>query len=150
MTEAFFGKRRPGVFLQQFHEAQDMAQRRAQIVGDGITERFQFLVGGLQLRRAFDNALLQLVVQLADFLLGRLAFGDVGADGHVLARFALIIEEGHDGRIHPVKGAVLGLVLDFAMPDPALRDGRPKAAHEFFWVMARIDDAVILTQQLFA
>ena len=47
MAETFFGKRRPGVFLQQFHEAQDMAQRRAQIVGDGITERFQFLVGAL-------------------------------------------------------------------------------------------------------
>ena len=60
MAEIFFRKRRPGVFLQQFHEAHDMAQRRAQIVGDGITERLQFLVGGLELRRAFGDALFQI------------------------------------------------------------------------------------------
>ena len=59
MVEVFFGKRGAGVLLQHLHEAQDMAQRRAQIMRDGITERFQFLVGGLQLRRAFGDALLQ-------------------------------------------------------------------------------------------
>ena len=120
------------VFLQQFHEAKDMAQRRAQIVGDGITERLQLLVGGLQLRRAFDDALLQFGVQLANFLFGRLALGDVRADGHILAWFALIVEERHDGFIRPVKRAVLRLVLEFAMPDPAMRDGSPKVADEFF------------------
>ena len=77
MTEAFFGKRRPGVFLQQFHETHDMAQRRAQIVGDGITERLQFLVGGLQLRRALGDALLQFRVETADFLFRLFALRDV-------------------------------------------------------------------------
>src|ERR1035437_10350500 len=65
------------VFSQQFHEAQDMAQRRAQIVRDGITERLQLLVGGLQLRRAFDDALLQFRIEPADFILRVFALGDV-------------------------------------------------------------------------
>ena len=36
-----------------------MAQRRPQIVGDRVTERLQFLVGGFKLRGAFDDALFQ-------------------------------------------------------------------------------------------
>ena len=79
-----------------------MAQRRAQIVGDGVAERLQFLVGGLQLRRAFDDALLQFDIQLVDFLLHRFALSDVRADGHVLARFALFVEKRHNGGVHPV------------------------------------------------
>ena len=54
-----------------------MAQRRAQIVGDGITERLQFLVGGLQFRRAFGNPLLQLRVEIADLFLHPFALRDV-------------------------------------------------------------------------
>ena len=121
MAQALFGKRRPGVLLQQFHEAHDMAQRRAQIVGDGITERFQFLVGGLQLRRAFGDALFQLGVE-------RRFRSSAALRSVMSARMATywrglpsVVEERHDGRVHPIEGAVLGLVLDLALPDPAGR-----------------------------
>jgi len=46
-------------------------------VGDGITERFQFLVGGLQLRRAFNNAFFQFRVEAAYFAFRVFAFRDV-------------------------------------------------------------------------
>src|ERR1035437_10516402 len=54
-----------------------MAQRRAQIVGDGITERLQLLVGGLQLRRAFGDPLLEGFVEPADFSFRPFALRDV-------------------------------------------------------------------------
>ena len=65
-----------------------------------------------------------------DFLLGHLAFGDVRADGHVLARFALFVEKRHDGGVLPEIRSVSGLVLDFTMPDLAVRDGRPQLTDE--------------------
>ena len=77
MPQALFGKRRPGVRPQQFHEAHDMAQWRSQIMGYGVAERLQFLVGGLQLRGALNDALLQFGVQVADLLLRRLLVADV-------------------------------------------------------------------------
>ena len=63
--------------MQPFHQADDKAQRGAQIVGDGIAEGFQFLVGGLQLGRAFGDALFQVGVEPADFVIRALALGDV-------------------------------------------------------------------------
>ena len=73
--------------------------------------------------------------------------GDVGADGNILARFALLVEERHDGRAHPVIHAVLGLVSDFPLPDPPLRDRRPHIAHELLGMVTGIDDAMVLPQQ---
>ena len=91
MMEAFFGKRWADVLFQQFHEARDVAQRRAQIVGDGITERLQILVGLLQLRRAIDDALLQLRVEDTYLIFRPFALRDVAnvALDHV-ARTGLI------------------------------------------------------------
>jgi hypothetical protein len=34
-----------------------------------------------------------------------------------LARLSLLIQEWHDGRIHPLKGTVLRAVFDFPLPD---------------------------------
>ena len=49
----------------------------AQIMGDGITgERFHFLVGGLQFRRAFGDALLQVRVETAYFAFRFFALDD--------------------------------------------------------------------------
>ena len=59
-----------GVALQQhLAEPANAAERRAQIVGDGVGEGLQLLVGRLQLRRALLHPPLQLGVQPADFQL---------------------------------------------------------------------------------
>ena len=96
--EAFFGRRRPGFLLEQFTEAKDMAQRRAQLVGAGITEGLQFRVGRLQFRRAFDDVLFEAFVEPADFILRALALGDVAdvALDHVfVARFIHVADKFH-------------------------------------------------------
>jgi hypothetical protein len=77
MPKASFRQRRPGVLFQQLHEALDLSQRRAQIVGDRITERFQFLADGFQLRRAFEDALLKGFVETGYFILRVFALLDV-------------------------------------------------------------------------
>ena len=61
------------------------------------------------------------------FGLDALVFGDVGADGHELPRFALIIEERNDGGSHPEEAAVFRAILDLAVPGAAARDGAPKS-----------------------
>ena len=50
---------------------------RAQIVGDGITEHFESLVGGSQLSRAVDDALFQFCGENTDLFLGSFALRDV-------------------------------------------------------------------------
>jgi hypothetical protein len=67
--------------LKYFQEAHDMAQRRAQIVGDDIAERFQFLIGGLQVRGVFDDALLLFRVENAELLRAGVWPESSGADG---------------------------------------------------------------------
>ena len=65
-----------------------MAQWRAQIVGDGITKGFQFLVGRLQLCRALGNALFQLFVEEVDLILRAFALryvANVALDRVVIA-----------------------------------------------------------------
>src|ERR1017187_4708483 len=54
-----------------------MAQRRAQVVGDRVAERFQFLVGPRQFRCAFDDALLQFRVEPVYFFFRVFALRDV-------------------------------------------------------------------------
>ena len=76
--------------------------------------------------------------------------GDVVSNRQVLARFAVTIEERDDGRIDPVERAVLGAVADLASPDPASGDRPPQLAHEFLGVMSRVDDAMVLPNQLVA
>jgi len=46
-------------------------------MGDGITERLQFLVGNLQLRRAFDDTLFQFRVESAYFFFRVFVLRDV-------------------------------------------------------------------------
>src|SRR6266571_4309772 len=71
------------------------------------------------------------------------------ANGYVLIRLALGIEKRNDGRIHPIDAAVFRAITQLALPDSAATDRGPQIADELFRVIARVDDAVILTQQLF-
>ncbi len=73
-----------------------MAQRRPQIVGDGVTECAKFLVGGLQLRRAVGHALLQFRIEPAYFIFRVFALGDVvdvALDHPVGARLINVADE---------------------------------------------------------
>src|SRR5207249_1838251 len=85
-----------------------------------------------------------------EFILDALALGDVRTDGHVLARLSVLVEERHDGRVHPIIRTVLRPVLDLAMPDLPVRDRLPQVADEFRRMEGRIDDAVILSDQFLA
>ena len=78
------------------------------------------------------------------------ARSDVGADSHELTRFAVAVEKRNDGCIHPIERTVFGFVFDFALPYFPLSNGRPQIADEFLWMVARIDDAVILPKQFLA
>ncbi len=84
---------------------------------------------------------------LAQGLLGQLALGDVGADGHELHRPAVGPQERHDGGVHPVVAAVLGPVADLPLPHPARQDGAPEVGEEGLGVVLAVDDAVVLPQQ---
>src|SRR6266404_3978408 len=78
---------------------------------------------------------------------GSLAFRDVGTDGDVLARFTIAAQRRDDGRIHPVDRAVLGPVLNFAVPNLPVRDGVVHLLEEFFGVVAGVENPVILADQ---
>ncbi len=58
-----------------------MAQGAAQVVRDRVREGFEVLVRCLQLRRVPPHPLVDFLVQLADYLLGPLALGDVAGGG---------------------------------------------------------------------
>ena len=58
------------------------------------------------------------------------------------------IEKRHDRGVDPVVAAVLGAIADLATPDLPLRDRPPQVPDEFLRVIAGVDDAVILADQL--
>lgn len=76
--------------------------------------------------------------------------GDIGADGDVLARLSRFVEEGKDRGIDPIERAILGAVLDFAVPDLAVGNRGPELTKEPLRMMPGIDDPVVLAQQFFA
>ena len=82
--------------------------------------------------------------------LGRLPLRDVAADGEVLPRLPALVEERDDRRVDPVVTAILGAVPDLAAPDVPLRDRPPQVPDELLRVVAGVDDAVILAEQLVA
>ena len=85
-----------------------------------------------------------------DFMLMGLKGRDVGADGHVLKGLSPAVEERHDRRVHPEERTILGPVFDCPFPDLPLLDRLPQLAHEFFRMKTRINDAVVLPDQLAA
>ena len=88
IVPAFFVQFLARSFPHQPGKGGDMADRSAQVVGDRIAEGFQLRVGGLQLRRAYDDALFQFHVETADFFLRPLALGDVADGDHGHKRLA--------------------------------------------------------------
>ena len=60
------------------------------------------------------------------------------------------VHEGEDRGVHPVDAAILGAVADFTFPCFSMADGGPEVVEELFGMMAGIDDAVILTEELAA
>ena len=68
----------------------------------------------------------------------------------VLARLPASVQKRYDRRIHPVVCPVLGAIAQLASPHPAAHDGAPEIANELFRVIARVDDPVILSDQLVA
>src|SRR6476620_9662247 len=84
---------------------------------------------------------------LAQQHLRTLAFGDVRSNGHVLIRFAAVVEKRHDRRVYPVERSILGPVSNLAAPDPAVRDRLPESLDEFLGVVSRVDEPMILSEE---
>ena len=85
-----------------------------------------------------------------ELLLGPLPVRDVGANGQVLVGLPVVAEERHDRRVDPVDAPVLGPVADLASPDASARDRLPELPDELLRVVAGVDDAVVLPEQLLA
>ena len=79
-----------------------------------------------------------------------LAFGDDAANGHVLSRRAVVIQERHNRGVEPVERPVLRLILDFSVPDIPSLDSGPEIAHELFGVVSGIDEAMVLPHEFVA
>src|SRR6187431_741782 len=77
MKAAVPGKCRTGLPLQKICEAQDLAEGSAQIMRDRMGERLQLLVGGLELSRASENALLQFRIEAPYLAFRKFALRDV-------------------------------------------------------------------------
>lgn len=88
-------------------------------------------------RRICDCA--ETLLRLHLRLFGMLAAGDVVADRDVLLRRSSIVQEGDDGRIHPIKGAIFGPILNLTPPDFAIGYCCPQISDELFWVIAGVD-----------
>src|SRR5918995_5753766 len=84
-------------------------------MGDGVAEGLQLLIGGLQLRRAPADTVLEILVERAYLRFGPLALGDV-ADRGADDLFATVID-GARCDLHFYYGAVLSTVLP--LPDEA-------------------------------
>src|ERR1044071_6516219 len=91
-----------------------------------------------------------LLLQNESFLLLLFTFCDVGANRDVLLRLTRSVHEWKNRRIDPVNAAVFGAIANFPMPGLAAADRLPQIPKERFRMMARVDDAVILAEQLFA
>ena len=81
-------------------------------------------------------------------MLGEFQAGDVVTNRHVLVGLPALVEKRNDRRIDPVNVSVLRAVSDFASPYLTTRNRCPQVAHELFRVVTRIDDPVVLAQQL--
>ena len=75
------------------------------------------------------------------------ALGDVGPGRQVAIGPPRLVEEGNDGGIHPIEGAVLLAVAQDAVPHLAAGNGFPHAPEELRRVVTGIEDAVALPHQ---
>ena len=102
---------------------------------------------------AHENGILRLVQQrrlFANLLFSAFALGDVATNRDVLVGFSFSVEKRNDRRVYPVVSSVFGAISYLSAPNFSARDRGPQIPDELFRMVGRIDDAVILTQQLFA
>src|SRR5947209_19380189 len=104
-----------------------------------INDRFQFLVFLGQTAR-----------ELCQSLFIALALGDVRADGDILRGLSVGVEKWKNGCGHPIKRAVLGPVPNLPFPNLATGNCRPKILEKLLWMMSRVNDAMVLPEQLLA
>ena len=82
----------PGAPLQEVHEAVDVAQGRAQVMGDGVAERLHLGVD----RGELLDVVRQLQVEALDAARGLALLGDVLRHRHARDDAALLVAHGHD------------------------------------------------------
>src|SRR5579864_4634267 len=63
-----------------------------------------------------DRMLIEGKLLIDDIFFASFAIGNIGTDSHVLAGFAPLVHEGNDGSVYPVDRAILGPVLNLAVP----------------------------------
>src|SRR5450759_3612711 len=135
-------RRQWGGRLHQLRETEDRIDRAAKLMAHAGKEiRFRevgYLRGGFGALKLDDRFLERLLVAFA--------LRDVSSDCDVLKRFTVLAQVRHDGRVHPVEGAVLGFVLDHAFPHSAIADRLPDASNELIGMKSRIDDPVVLAE----
>lgn len=100
---------------EQRGKSREVAQRRAQVMRDGIGKRFELAVRGFE----FGAVFLELPVQLGHALFGATAFGDV-VDRAAARDVAtgVVVDRGR-AQGHVERGAVLALELEFQVVDRA-------------------------------
>lgn len=77
------------VFNQDSGKTADVAERRAQIMRNGIGEGLQFVIGCRQLRCAFFHPLFKFLVELADLALVGFSLRDVAERHHATPQGAI-------------------------------------------------------------
>src|SRR6185369_14917599 len=102
---------------------------------------------------AHENGVLRLVQEGRLFLnlfFSAFAFGDVATNRDVLVRLSFRVKKRNDRCVYPVVSSIFGAISYFAAPNLSASNRGPQIPNELFGMIARIDNAVILTQQLFA
>ena len=74
-------------------ETVDTAQRRAQIVCHGVTERFELAIRLLKRGRSLHHSLFELCVQLLDLLELLPTLGDIAQHQHATEQIAVRIDD---------------------------------------------------------
>ena len=104
------------VALEHPGEPRDRPQRRTQVVGQGVGERAQLLVGGGEVRGAVGDALLQLHVEALAHLLGQAAFGDVLGGAPIAHDRAVGVALGAGPREDPERSTIRPDQLPLRLP----------------------------------
>src|SRR5216683_3696404 len=92
---------------------------------------------------------LQFSCLLSYLLFSQFELGDVMSDGYVLIGLAVRIKKRDYRRVHPIDALIFGEIPQLALPYLASGDRSPQIPYEFFGLITRVDDAVVLAEQFF-
>jgi len=128
-----------GVFGEEGGEAVDVAERGAEVVGDGVGEGFELLVGD------FEAGVLELevAVELADAGVRAFALGDVADDGE---HFGTLV--GFERTEHDIDGE-FGVVLAASVEFEACAHGAGAGGGEVGGEVAAVAGVEALGEELF-